>query len=676
MEAPTVVTGPQKATSVWQDASNERITQQNESVNSEFENDDTQATYSPSLSATDEGESDIRFSLSDVPAKDLVRENKELKRIVEDLEAQFTVTRGKRISNTRIQSIARAIKSEYTSDISTFEIVDALRALNNYLAASKTTSGTEVFNEFAKLAEEIYDSAFVEMGDAVGTPVEEILRNVRTEGNILLTEAAEQEVRNVYGSLKDFRNAMRKYGLSFVRGEGNEGTWIDVVYGDLSGALAGYIEGGVDVTDADMPIRIADALAKVEKLREPVNIFDVDGISKNDAIGMITADVLGRFMDAPDFRTFADRKQEEFNRANRSYNKRLDQQRNRYETAKVRRQIENATKRLNTLLDSDRISSRAKDNARDFLTATRDLLRMGHSLEKAKNLVYEAISGAQEVRKEYGGNVEIVTTTKDGKSKKETYNVSNFFQEENAALDGGLSDSQAILPEMLADKSSLSELSLAELQELNSFVQQILASNKLINEMFSFQKGHTLDMISENVAADMRETVANEKLTRKSKGLVATIESFLNKTTLDPIRIAMTIGNEFEKIVSHFMDGENIYADRTRAAEDLAVRLMEKYGMEHLLQYDENGILRLAQQHVRDKKNAVTLKLSGGEVTLTQSQLMSLYAAKKNEMTDGKTRHLTEGGFRFTEDDMTRPVAVSDADFEVICAAMRFLLLL
>ncbi len=99
-----------------------------------------------------EEENDIRFSLSDVPAKDLVRENRELKRLVEDLEAQFTVTRGKRISNTRIQSIARAIKSEYTSDISTFEIVDALRALNNYLAASKTTSGTEVFNEFAKLA--------------------------------------------------------------------------------------------------------------------------------------------------------------------------------------------------------------------------------------------------------------------------------------------------------------------------------------------------------------------------------------------------------------------------------------------------------------------------------------------------------------------------------------------
>ena len=48
------MTEPQKATSVWQDASKKTLTQPSEFVKSEFENGDTQATYSPSLSAIDE----------------------------------------------------------------------------------------------------------------------------------------------------------------------------------------------------------------------------------------------------------------------------------------------------------------------------------------------------------------------------------------------------------------------------------------------------------------------------------------------------------------------------------------------------------------------------------------------------------------------------------------------
>ncbi len=55
---------------------NNIVAQEEESVKSEFEDDSTS------------------FSLSDEPTKDAVKENKELKRLVADLQEQFVLTKG------------------------------------------------------------------------------------------------------------------------------------------------------------------------------------------------------------------------------------------------------------------------------------------------------------------------------------------------------------------------------------------------------------------------------------------------------------------------------------------------------------------------------------------------------------------------------------------------------
>lgn len=70
-----------------------------------------------------------------------------LKQFISDLKQAI---RGKRISNIQLLATARRIKQKYVCDVPTYEIEDALRALNNYLAKAENPNAQDVFNSFCK----------------------------------------------------------------------------------------------------------------------------------------------------------------------------------------------------------------------------------------------------------------------------------------------------------------------------------------------------------------------------------------------------------------------------------------------------------------------------------------------------------------------------------------------
>ena len=597
---------------------------------------------------------DVRFQIDDsdmdIDYDEVVRENGELRKINEELKNQLVLTKDYTPRKEDIRKYAKSLLREYNSTYSQEKLESNLSRFYEYIQKAERMDAQELANVATQIGRTILEKSQQTdqeqvkvykniLQDIKGTPIyvpEEVRNNLDSEGGY-------NSFRKKYMGQITFRNA---------------GVSVDAAYNELAGLHPDLFPTDI-INPTDQLLRIADVLEESRPKVENPYGADIDEMSV--FLGQEILDNKANIRNIPP--TLADkifakanRTEQEYIAKRKEYEQKLREYRGNVREREQGRQnkkqiIRDVTKMQKWLLsptDRDHVPESMRTAVAKFLScvdySSSRLNADGNETQRTREW--------NEAKKVYD-----TILKNNGVLKGET---SDIYVEVDPDLVTKLDELQS-----MAEGKKIEDFTPRELRTLRETVSAMKYSIEDANKMYTNKR---YEEASEAAESTLREWQGRKN--KKTIKALSAADKFLQVHMLDSFTAFDRLGKAATTVYQGLRDGFDTKMRDTRLAQEYMEKLKKKL---------EIGGKEI-QEWTGNKAKRQTFQVSGGEISLTPAQVMSLYELNKrpqarehlyNQLrgirTQGVEREVTVKGkklFKVVEANV--PVAVTPSDVKAI----------
>lgn len=590
-----------------------------------------------------------RFSMKETDK--LMRENAQLREVVEDLRAQFSTTKFAKVDKKSMDKLTRTLLKDYRSGADINETRDALDSLYTYIANGEDGESpvwSEVFKRAYDAAVSILENVS-EVDDELYTQYKGLRDWLRTQP-MSINRMYDHDLIG-YDSISDFRKA--NFGRIKIT---NDGTPVDMVYSELAATYPGFFDESAHVTQPDQLMHIEEVLNRLQPTE-----FNPYSANMREAATWLANDIIDRFFELPQAKpTYADkaarkladqkyRDRQKLDRVRDQKNERIRQliAQNREKVKQVQvkertkrdeavRQVKEhykakeakASERRQAQLLRAKITRHANDLSAKLLKPT-DKQHIPENMRTAVAAVLEAIN----LESQYTYDLETGKRTKggDGLPTKRTLAFQKL-REQYAEIEGAEGNEMVIDPMMqiMIDRvTEMADVKLADMtvSQLNTIWDVLRVVEHSVNTA-----GRMLVMDKYARTADWASALVEDTATRRGKKSLT--KSHVSIDLEDPYTF-----------FSHYGEaGKSVYR-MLRDAQDRQQVMTNKVAEE------VSKIVTPKQVKAMEKKIHTFKTVRGDDLILSTAQVMELYNLTKREQA---RYHLNEGGIVQPEIDSAK----------------------
>lgn len=582
-----------------------------------------------------EGRRFSRKSVADAEAREaaLLQENDLLREEIKYWKAQLERTPKENVGIVEPEAVKKAARdliSTYGSTIKTEEITEGLQNLYNLMGTGGDENGElsyEAAREIANgIAREIAESALNDTESAYRM-YEDLRKFLRTT-KITITPAEAKEISD-YGD-------WRKHNMGRIDIARGESSNIDRVYDELSDRWPEYFPGDV-ISVGDQLQRIADVMDYIYRDRGH-NPFDP---YMDQAVIDIGNDIMDRFFDLPQAKTFADKQAAKLGgmRIKMSELRQRNEERLRESMAKARADRD---AKLREMKDHYAEIAQRRRERRENTEARNKLLHIARRLANKK---LPAVNRA--LLNEYIGDLDLVAKSMTGATLEKLTDLRDWYFDQRDNNPDFIADPHIEKLIERLSKRQIKDLTDEEVRDLTDVLLNIENEIRTQNKLINSKDRHDTYMAGMRAIQD----IENSRGIRENAA--GTLDKLLINNTLSPVR-------EMHRLTA-YADDDPLYvlinelADGQRKQFDYQRRAGERF-----LKWTEDKKL---VERIRGKK-AEEIRITGigkngpTEVTITPAMRMSLYLHSKNAQ---NLRHITGGGIRVPDMQLYKRGKLSEA---------------
>ena len=597
---------------------------------------------------------DVRFQIDDfdmdIDYDEVVRENGELRKINEELKNQLVLTKDYTPRKEDIRKYAKKLLSEYNSTYSQEKLESNLSRFYEYIQKAERMDAQELASVATQIGRAILEKSQQTdqeqikvykniLQDIKGTPIyvpEEVRNNLDSEGGY-------NSFRKKYMGQITFRNA---------------GVSVDAAYNELAGLHPDLFPTDI-INPTDQLLRIADVLEESRpKVENPyganideLSVFLGEDILDNRAnIRNIPPTLADKLFEK------ADKREEEYIAKRKEYEQKLreyrgnvrEREQGRQDKKQIIRDVTKMQKWLLSPTDRDHVPESMRMAVAKFLScvdySSSRLNADGNETQRTREW-----NGAKKVYDAILKN--------NGVLKGETGDI---YVEVDPDLVTKLDELQS-----MAEGKKIEDFTPGELRTLRETVSAMKHSIEDANKIYTNKR---YEKASEAAESTLREWQGRKN--KKTIKALSAADKFLQVHMLDSFTAFDRLGKAATTVYQGLRDGFDTKMRDTRLAQEYMEKLKKKL---------EIGGKEI-QEWTGNKAKRQTFQVSGGEISLTPAQVMSLYELNKrpqarehlyNQLrgirTQGTEREVTVKGkklFKVVEANV--PVAVTPSDVKAI----------
>lgn len=260
--------------------------------------------------------SNVKFQFKE--NEKLLRENEKLRETVNGLKEQFKTTKVVKTDKRSLDSFAKSLLKDYSSDADTAEVRSALDDLFTYMANGENGDPpvwNDVFRKAYDVAVYVLQNA-TEVNDDLAVEYSDLRHVLRTRG-ISINKDYDHDLIG-YESINDFRKAnMGRIKIT------NDGLPVDVAYQELAESYPGFFDEKEHTTQPDQLNHIEEVLDRLA----PVEYNPYERTMRETATWLAN-EIIDRFFDLPQEKpTYADVMEGKVAKAKYEGKKKLDAER-------------------------------------------------------------------------------------------------------------------------------------------------------------------------------------------------------------------------------------------------------------------------------------------------------------------------------------------------------------
>ena len=586
---------------------------------------------------------------------DLQRRNGKLQESRDYWQGQTRRTKRITTDKKAVSRAARELIRSYGADLDAGDITQDLQSLYDYLASGYDGKDELTYTEARRRAEAIAEKL---VGNAVAVDeTYEQYSDLRAYLRSTTLSLSEEDSRDIpdYG---DWRK--HQMGRMVIR-KGH--TNIDQVYQEMSELWPEFFDEQRENNPVDQLLRIAEVMDGIYNVEE----YNPFGPYMQQAITGAANEIMERFFDLPQTRaTFADRQARKLDDAKAKGRERVQKaqeqnaarlaelrQQNRERTAKaVERERTRRAEQIGKLKQRYRekdAAGRERRSARELRAKimrhasalSQKLLRPSDKQHIPENLRQAVAAMLESINLEsaYTTDPNTGKRVKDG-SGTPTKRTEAFraLKEQYEAIRDGKTDFTGVLDPELVDNlaelikakdTPLSDMNTAQLATVWNTLKAVEASVSSANKLFHKGRFSGVEELAYSIQDSNRGKRAKNNYGGNGLGKVSGFgNQLLNVDMLNPLTFLHLFGR----------GGDALYHE-LQEARDRKTEIMERTA--ELVQ----DVIGKADISAMQEKTH-TFQVSGGEITLSTAQLMSLYELTKREQAQD---HIYKGGLRPTE---------------------------
>lgn len=597
---------------------------------------------------------DVRFQIDDsdmdIDYDEVVRENGELRKINEELKNQLVLTKDYTPRKEDIRKYAKSLLREYNSTYSQEKLESNLSRFYEYIQKAERMDAQELANVATQIGRAILEKSQQTDQDQVKV-YKNILQDIK--GTPIYVP---EEVRNNLDSEGGYNSFRKKYmGQITFR---NAGVSVDAAYNELAGLHPDLFPTDI-INPTDQLLRIADVLEESRpKVENPygadideMSVFLGEDILDNRAnIRNIPPTLADKLFEK------ADKREEEYIAKRKEYEQKLreyrgnvrEREQGRQDKKQIIRDITKMQKWLLSPTDRDHVPESMRTAVAKFLScvdySSSRLNADGNETQRTREW--------NEAKKVYD-----TILKNNGVLKGET---SDIYVEVDPDLVTKLDELQS-----MAEGKKIEDFTPRELRTLRETVSAMKHSIEDANKMYTNKR---YEKASEAAESTLREWQGRKN--KKTIKALSAADKFLQVHMLDSFTAFDRLGKAATTVYQGLRDGFDTKMRDTRLAQEYMEKLKKKL---------EIGGKEI-QEWTGNKAKRQTFQVSGGEISLTPAQVMSLYELNKrpqarehlyNQLrgirTQGVEREVTVKGkklFKVVEANV--PVAVTPSDVKAI----------
>lgn len=594
-------------------------------------------------------------------SRDLQKQISALERQNQRLKEQMKRTDVPKVRRDVVKRSVKDFKSMYNSKIDADVLTDRIETLYNQIAKLsgagnlQELKGIPSWTEVRAEARSIADAILAESRANVNPMAEEygeIRRELRGR-KISISDEYRSDLESA-GGYEGIRK--KNFGVFTLT---RDGVSIDTVYEELNEAYPTLFPDDI-INPADQLIRLSDVLEELKAVEGNPFENDLEWTAQ-----YLAGEIEERFYDTPNQKpTLADKM------ANTYHRQRLkDQKELRAKLANQRRAYEQQVDSIhNQYAQENRTRIENQNAAQRRETIYRHANRLGKMLARPTNKrhIPEELRGAAVHMLNLintGSNYQVIygqdamyhrvapgevlgaedtSRTAAARALKAVYE--DILKEGDLRVDPDITDYLEKLARL--GNKPLGDMTRAELDTVWRVLQVVEHSITRANELHGEGRYRTV----ESMANALRDNVGSRKDRTNWAGAVGVVDQLLNRDMITPETFFHVLGDV----------GDNIFHQMRRSA-DRQTRIL-KEGADRAAQLiQESGVKfkKLDKEHH-------TFHLKGGDLTLSTSQLMELYALNKRKQA---MEHIYVGGLKsvggvkgFKETGRSKPVKVTPED--------------
>ena len=580
-----------------------------------YESENSNSQGGNSLNEVDTQETGASYSLRNVDTdmtemQRVVEENEKLREAVGVLRAAMKQLSGaKAVNSLQVWKFAREIKKKYESKVRVNDLGENLRRVYDAMANARTDAeGKRAMEAMAAIARNMLENSEHINRDMYDRYAD--MRDYLRRGRFQLTEAQWAEAEKLYGSLKEFRNAVK--GRWGVAGRKDHSTGsLDAAWEDMHAKWPEMFD-----RNADERGKVQQVVAALEAVQKEVS--NPYGMNLDQMTQTVTAELFEGYGQVNE----ANALMEEAKAIARRKTTRWAINREKLaEQRKARAEVIRQKGRILKKLNSPKPGSFVPYQMRDAVTALLEALDYNEG--KGVTIKREMLERA---RQEY----EAVLPKRDanGSAVPDT-----GIPALAAFYNGDVSEAMQRLAQS-ADGKQLNRLSQEETIELRDILRSYAAMILNEDRLFMQKRQDSLREAGDGLVARMLQRKAH-----KQRGKAAeTVLNVTNRALLSPGTVFHIFeGTEMEPIWKALRDAENTHTRHVAQGQAYMEAALKEYGVQEIINQSERKQL----------ENGVEVTLHDGKKQKFRIQeAMYIYAAAKRERLVG-TNHLLGGGIVF-----------------------------
>lgn len=540
----------------------------------------------------------------------VVEENEKLREAVGVLRAAMKQLSGAKAVNSRqVWKFAREIKKKYESKVRVNDLGENLRRVYDAMANARTDAeGKRAMEAMAAIARNMLENSEHINRDMYDRYAD--MRDYLRRGRFQLTEAQWAEAEKLYGSLKEFRNAVK--GRWGVAGRKDHSTGsLDAAWEDMHAKWPEMFD-----RNADERGKVQQVVAALEAVQKEVS--NPYGMNLDQMTQTVTAELFEGYGQVNEANALME---EAKAIARRKVTRWAINREKLAEQRKARAEVIRQKGRILKKLNSPKPGSFVPYQMRDAVTALLEALDYNEG--KGVTIKREMLERA---RQEY----EAVLPKRDanGSAVPDT-----GIPALAAFYNGDVSEAMRRLAQS-ADGKQLNRLSQEETIELRDILRSYAAMILNEDRLFMQKRQDSLQEAGDGLVARMLQRKAH-----KQRGKAAeTVLNVTNRALLSPGTVFHIFeGTEMEPIWKALRDAENTHTRHVAQGQAYMEAALKEYGVQEIINQSERKQL----------ENGVEVTLHDGKKQkLRIQEAMYIYAAAKRERLVG-TNHLLGGGIVF-----------------------------